>query len=63
MGTGCDVLSDLEVRLRERLRLTLQWYVRARPGVWVGVSKYTRLSSHSLAEWNLICFWTNSAPG
>lgn len=41
-GTGCDLLSDLQVRLRERPRLTLLWYVRARPGLCVGVNGCVR---------------------
>ncbi|KAJ8775681.1 hypothetical protein J1605_016229 [Eschrichtius robustus] len=54
VGTRCDVLSDFQFRLRERLRLTLRWYVRASSDVQVGVSRRTRLSSRSRVEWNRI---------
>lgn len=64
VGTSCDLLSDLQVRLLERVRRTLLWYVQASSDVQVvGVSKSTRLCSRSQVEWNRNCCWRNSALG
>lgn len=45
VGTRCDLLSGLEVRLWERPRLTLLWYAGARPSVRIDRSRCRRLSA------------------
>lgn len=58
-GAGCDLLSDLQGRLRERLRPTLLWYVGASSDVHVLVG----VSSGSQVEWHRDCCRRNSALG
>lgn len=71
VGTRGDLLLGLQVRLRERPRLTLLWYARARPGVRVDVSRCRRrCSAHRLNGTGIVAggippldadSWMNSA--